>query len=120
MYHTQATVEKYNNLVRLLLKLQVQILHLKRQIRALSARYQTTTCVGLETSLAMRIDITEGMRSAYYETARHVADQLSDLHWKLSGNIVLISVDFDHEDNDRPEDDDDVDAEAELMTSRRT
>lgn len=119
--HIVHEAERRIYLSRLLWKLKQQIVMLKRQIRDLRLRYTSANSMSVSTSLAIRLDVTEGVRSAFYETARAVADELSDLLWKTTGSAVIITVDFDHEDNDRPdeEDDDDVDAEIALTSSDR-
>lgn len=108
-------------LTRLLERLNQQIFHLKCRLREFSKRYKTTQSVSVRQSLAIQIDVTEGMRNAFYELARAAADELSVIYWRTSGQAVIIAVDFDDEDNDLSdeEDDDADDAEVELMTSDR-
>lgn len=111
-------------LSRLLQRSKHQILHLKRKLRDLVARYQSTERASLLQSLAIRIDITEGIRNMVYETARAAADELSDILWRTTGEIILITIDFDDEDNYLSDEDDDEDidvsdAEVEAAFYRR-
>jgi hypothetical protein len=98
-------------LSRLLQRSKHQILHLKRRLRDLIARYKSAKRASLLQSLAIRIDITEGIRNMVYETARSAADELSDILWRTTGEIVLITVDFDDEDNYFSDEDDEEDAD---------
>lgn len=108
-------------LSRLLDKLNQQIFHLKSRLRDLSKRYNSTRAASVRQSLAIKIDVTEGMRNMYYELARGAADELSVIYWRTSGRAIIIAVDFDDEDNDfsDEEDGDADDAEFTLMTSDR-
>lgn len=113
--------ERRMYLSMLLRKLKQQIILLKYRLRHLSKRYRSAANAGVRQSLALRIDVMEGMRSTFYELARAVADELSDLYWRTTGRLVLIAVDFDDEDNERPDEDqgDGYDAEIEIMASGR-
>ena len=113
--------ERREYLAKLLAKLNKQILHLKCRLRDLSKRYNTVQNPGIRQSLAIRLDVTEGMRNAYYELARAAADELSVNMWRSSGDAILIAVDFDDEDNDFSdvENDESDDAEMMLLQSER-
>lgn len=105
-------------LSRLLQRSKTQIFHLKRHLRNLVKRYKSARRASLLQSLAIRIDVTEGIRNMVYETARAAADELSDLYWRTTGEIVFIVIDFDDEENDMSEEEgDDVDSDAELQTT---
>lgn len=104
-------------LSRVLQRSKRQIFHLKRQLRSLIGRYKCTQRASLLQNLAFRIDITEGMRSMIYEMARATADELSDIYWRTTGDIVLITVDFDDEYNDSSDEEDDDVADAEIESA---
>lgn len=101
-------------LTRLLNKSKAQILLLKNHLRGLMARYKKARRPSLIQNLAIRIDVTEGMRNMMYETARAAADELSDIYWRTTGDIVLITVDFDDEDDLESDEDDDSDDDADF------
>ena len=102
----------------------LQIIQLKNQIRSLSSRYKTAKRRkqrSIQRSLAIRIDVTEGMRRLMYEHARDLADELSNTFWRLFQEVVIYSVDYDVEDHyhSDEESDDDPDAQEELMYDSR-
>mgnify|MGYP000234661294 FL=1 len=108
-------------LAKLLGKLNKQILHLKRRLRDLSKRYNTVQNPGIRRSLAIRLDVTEGMRYAYYELARAAADELGVIISRAFGSVILLDIDYNDEDNDfyGEENDESNDAEMMLLQSER-
>ena len=72
-----------------------QILLLKQKIRELTLRYKKAQRCNNRPflqSLALRLDVTEGMRNAMYSYARDLADQLSDVIWAEIQEIIIISA----------------------------
>ena len=108
-------------LSRRLARANTQIKLLKQKIRELSVRFKNAVRHNnypAKKNLAIRIDVTEGIRNAMYMYARDLADQLSDVIWSEIREIIIISVDFDNEDNDlhnEIEDYIDEDAEDEIL-----
>lgn len=101
-------------LSHLLRRCKQQIILLKRNLRILIARFKKRQQSSLQQNLAIRIDVTEGLRSMVYETARAAADELSDIYGRTTGDIVLITVDFDDEENEELEEDSESTTDAEL------
>ena len=113
--------ERREYLAKLLAKLNKQILHLKCRLRDLSKRYNTVQNPGIRQSLAIRLDVTEGMRYAYYELARAAADELGVIISRAFGSVILLDIDYNDEDNDfyGEENDESNDAEMMLLQSER-